>query len=110
MANSNYMLQVLSYKGYYNNDNRDASPATLVPIYQSNQCYQDGSKNIRLLFARRGTKEIGQNQGRYSQSEIPFPTNREIIGKGLIMKKKEMSLRLSNTRSRSINKIYSELQ
>lgn len=111
MANSNITLQDPSYKGYYFSfyDSEKYFP-TLVPIYQFNQCYQYGSKNIRLLYGTKSIRKIGYPKRRYSQSKIPFQTNREIIGKRRIMKKKEMSLRLNDTKSWSINKTYGDLK
>ena len=50
----------------------------VVPICQYNQCCQYGSENVWLLHGRKNTKEIGQNQGRYSQSKISFPPGREV--------------------------------
>lgn len=50
----------------------------VVPIYQFNQCYQYGSKNIWLLYGRKNIKEIGQDQRGYSEGQISFPPGREV--------------------------------
>ena len=55
--------------------------STLVPIYQTKQCCQYGSQNVRLLYGTKSIRKIGQNSWRYSQSKIPVPPGREVIRK-----------------------------
>jgi hypothetical protein len=52
----------------------------LLPFYQFNQCYQYGSKNIRVLYGTESIRKIGQTSWRYSQSEIPVAPGRKAVG------------------------------
>lgn len=52
----------------------------VVCVYQFKQCCQYGSENVWVLSARRITKEIRQNQRRYTESKISFENYRKIGG------------------------------